>query len=295
MKQQLIILQGLPASGKSTYAMQLQVDNPGVYKIIAPNALNGMINNGEDSFLNYSQIKSLIPQLIETFAKDGFSIIIDDYNLRKADYYYYSSISDDLYKTTGVKLEVKSKFFDVPIKECIERDRYRIDSKGLRRIRTLFNKSDIPPYTEPLKYLDRDLNLPKAVVCDLDGTLALINDRDPYDSEACIKDLLNEPVADLIKMEKSLGTKIILLSGRKEIARNATLQWLENYTISFDKLIMRKDDDYRRDDIVKKEFYDEQISSDFYVKYVLDDRDQVVNMWRKVLKIPCFQVNYGPF
>lgn len=295
MKQQLIILQGLPASGKTTYAMHLQEKNPDLYKVIAPSELNEMFNNGKDTFSNFKQIRSVLPHLIECFAEEGFSIIIDDYNLRKSDYSYYSTISEDIYKTKGVQLELVTKFFDVPIKECVERDYLRINSKGLRKIKSLYDKSDIPPYSEPLNYADRGAHLPKAIICDLDGTLALITDRDPYDAESCLSDQLNAPVADLIRMEKSLGTSIILLSGRNEISRTHTMTWLKQHNISFDTLLMRKDYDFRKDSLIKKEIYDECISPVYFVKYVLDDRDQVVNMWRKELNLPCFQVNYGPF
>lgn len=295
MKQQLIILQGLPASGKTTYAMQLQEENPDIYKVIAPSELNGMFNNGKDTFSNIKQIRSVLPHLIKYFAEGGFSIIIDDYNLRKSDYSYYSSISEEVYESKGVKLELITKFFDVPIKECVERDHLRINSKGLQKIKSLYDKSDIPPYSDPLKYADRGIHLPKAIICDLDGTLALITDRDPYDAESCFSDQLNVPVADLIRMEKSLGTAIILLSGRNEVSRGATMKWLNQHNISFDILLMRKDNDFRKDSLIKKEIYDECIGPTYFVKYVLDDRDQVVNMWRKELHIPCFQVNYGPF
>jgi hypothetical protein len=43
------------------------------------------------------------------------------------------------------------------------------------------------------------------------------------------------------------------------------------------------------------EIYFEHINDQFYVEFVLDDRNQVVDTWRKDLKLNCFQVNYGDF
>ena len=58
---------------------------------------------------------------------------------------------------------------------------------------------------------------------------------------------------------------------------------------------MREEGDFRKDSIVKEEFYNDVIRDKYFVKYILDDRDQVVEMWRKKLNLPCFQINYGPF
>ena len=58
---------------------------------------------------------------------------------------------------------------------------------------------------------------------------------------------------------------------------------------------MRKTEDVRKDAIVKKEFFDTHIRDKYFVKYVLDDRNQVVDMWRLELGLACLQVNYGDF
>ncbi|MGH7203736.1 MAG: AAA family ATPase, partial [Candidatus Levyibacteriota bacterium] len=56
-----------------------------------------------------------------------------------------------------------------------------------------------------------------------------------------------------------------------------------------------KEKDFRKDAVVKKELYETHISGKYEVLFVLDDRDQVVEMWRKDLGLPCFQVDYGNF
>jgi hypothetical protein len=58
---------------------------------------------------------------------------------------------------------------------------------------------------------------------------------------------------------------------------------------------MRPAKDYRRDAIIKKEIFDREVAGKYYIEFVLDDRDQVVEMWRKERKLTCFQVNYGAF
>jgi hypothetical protein len=56
---------------------------------------------------------------------------------------------------------------------------------------------------------------------------------------------------------------------------------------------MRKDGDFRADYIVKQEILDAHIPKD-RVLFVLDDRQQVVDMWRRN-GLMCFQVAEGNF
>jgi hypothetical protein len=57
---------------------------------------------------------------------------------------------------------------------------------------------------------------------------------------------------------------------------------------------MRAAGDSRRDSIVKREIFDDRIRQVWHVKGVLDDRDQVVRMWRD-LGLTCVQVAPGDF
>jgi len=61
-----------------------------------------------------------------------------------------------------------------------------------------------------------------------------------------------------------------------------------------DALLMRAAGDSRRDSIVKREIFDARIRDVWQVKGVLDDRDQVVRMWR-ALGLTCVQVAPGDF
>ena len=51
-------------------------------------------------------------------------------------------------------------------------------------------------------YCEQNPDLPKAIICDLDGTLALMNGRNPFDASRCDNDLLHHPVANLLKNYK---------------------------------------------------------------------------------------------
>lgn len=142
-------------------------------------------------------------------------------------------------------------------------------------------------------YKDRDARLRDCIICDLDGTLSLMNGRNPYDYTACYNDKVNTPVWELLK--HLFGTYvIIILSGRGSEARHETERWLEKYNIKYYALYMRKAGDMRRDTIVKQEMYDAHIKDKFNVVFALDDRNMMVDHWRE-MGIPCFQVWYGDF
>lgn len=142
------------------------------------------------------------------------------------------------------------------------------------------------------------MNLPKAIICDIDGTLALIGNRSPYDGENVEQDLLNHPIANILEVYKHqqlFDITLILVTGREDRYRSQTERWLQKHSIAYDLLYMRKAGDKRKDTVVKKEIYKKQIKNSFDILFILEDRDQVVDMWRKELGLTCLQVEYGDF
>lgn len=129
----------------------------------------------------------------------------------------------------------------------------------------------------------------KIVICDLDGTLALLNGRNPYDASTCENDLLNEVVADIIKERN-----VILVSGREDKFRVQTELFLAKHGIKYMNLFMRKQGDFRKDSVIKREIYEQHIKDKYEVHFVLDDRNQVVQLWRE-LGLKCLQVADGNF
>lgn len=139
--------------------------------------------------------------------------------------------------------------------------------------------------------------LPKVVLCDIDGTVARRGERDPYDMTRVAEDDVNLPVAMTLNAYTLYGLPIIFISGRSETARADTEAWIDRHLpgVCPIGLHMRADGDIRKDAIVKRELYDANIHEQYEVVVVLDDRDQVVSLWRKELGLPCFQVAYGDF
>ena len=136
----------------------------------------------------------------------------------------------------------------------------------------------------------------RAVICDIDGTLADLGSRHPFDYDNVDKDSVKHATAELLRILHAAGLKIILVSGREASSRRKTIAWLAVNEIPWHELAMRKSGDFRKDTIIKREMYKNRIRDAYDVLFVLDDRDQVVEMSApKKLNLPCFQVDYGNF
>jgi len=145
------------------------------------------------------------------------------------------------------------------------------------------------------------------IICDLDGTLCDIEHRrahvatTPKNWDSFFygieDDTVNEAVMSVLEgWLKGFENEVIFCTGRPEKYRAATEGWLdEHYGVQLTgrELHMRKDGDYRPDDIVKEEILNTHIDKD-RVMFVLDDRQQVVDMWRHN-GLQCFQVAEGNF
>lgn len=136
---------------------------------------------------------------------------------------------------------------------------------------------------------------PEAVIFDVDGTLALRGDRDPYDWSSAGADKPNGPVVRVLHALARSGIAIVYVSGRVEDARSITENWIDREIGVGGRLYLRRSGDTRRDAIVKRELHDQHIRNSFTVLMVFDDRNQVVRMWRDELSLPCFQVADGDF
>ena len=135
----------------------------------------------------------------------------------------------------------------------------------------------------------------KAIICDIDGTLADMGTRKPYDFEHVDRDTVKHAAAETVRVFHKTGYRIILFSGREDSSKAKTTAWLNRNEIPFHELHMRRSKDFRKDAIIKKELYEAHVKNKYEVLFVLDDRDQVVKMWREELNLPCFQVDYGNF
>lgn len=278
----LLLLRGLPASGKTTFAKEL-ARNDGNWVRVNKDDLRNMLHGGRWSGKHERRIVQLERQLVEKALKDGKNVVIDDTNFNSIHEKQYREIA----KQYNADFEIKE--FDTPLEECIKRDNARPNGVGETVIRKMYNQYLKPA---PAKYTP-DSMLQPAIVCDIDGTLAHMHDRSPYDWSKVGNDMVDIPIAWLTSI-LFRSVSVILVSGRDESCRKETEDWLAKNGICYTKLIMRKEGDNRPDEVVKEEIFNEHIRGGYNVRFVLDDRDKVVDMWRQ-MGLKCLQVAEGDF
>ena len=278
------ILKGLPASGKSTLATKLVEKHAGRYKRINRDSLRKMLDASHYSKDNEKFITQVESFLILKTLEEGKHVIVDNTHLNPV----HVNRIKQLVKGKA-EVIINDSFLQVPVEECIKRDLQRLDSVGKDVIMQMYNKY-LKPAPKLVEYVE---GLPEAVIFDLDGTLCLMNGRNPYDASTCEQDLPNLQVVELYHLYKN-KYKIILCSGREDKYKEQTKKWLANNQIEYTHLYMRKSDDFRKDSIIKTEIYEKFIAPNYNVKLVIDDRDQVVKAWRE-LGLTVFQVAEGDF
>lgn len=297
---------GLPGSGKSTHARRMVADSGGRLRRVNMDDIRAMLDDHGDgrTWSHEHEKTALAIQDASVLAavRDGFNVVVDNTHL-----------------TSNMPRRIRSAlaghqvtyvvhdFTHVPLEECLARDAARTAPVGEKVIRRLHSRLasarrsgwrltpdwmaasrlTVEPYT-PLA------GKPTAVLCDIDGTLALNVSRGPYDFDRCGEDSLNNAVDDALYLYRAAGNHIVLMSGRGEEYRPQTQAWLAAHRVPYDELWMRPAGDTRRDDVVKLELFNAHVRARFHVLVSLDDRDRVVALWRG-LGIPTFQVNYGAF
>ena len=292
--KKLLILRGLPASGKSTFARNLLTENPHAWKRLNKDELRAMLDNSVHSIPNEKFVERVRDFMLVEALKEGKHVVIDDTNLSDRPIERITQVVQKYMKDSGDKVHTEIKDIDTSLEECLERDEKREKKVGRDVIMRMYKQHILKDERGP-HYQEQDDTLPHAIICDLDGTLAIIHDRSPFDAKRCETDLLNIPVAEIVKTYYQKGVKIILMSGREDNARSQTINWLSYNKIPYNALYMRKSGDMRKDSVVKKELFEAHVKDQFYVQFVLDDRNQVVDLWRLELGLLCLQVNYGDF
>jgi len=156
----------------------------------------------------------------------------------------------------------------------------------------------------------------KAIIVDLDGTLCNSEHRVKYVDGSLGKkdwdkfyggikdDKPNEWCSWLLtSFDQYLEPIILYVTGRAEKYRQATVLWLVNNNLDsfrfqdvkgYPRIYMRPDDDFRPDYEIKQEIYDNHIKDEFDVLFAIDDRKQVVDMWRRN-GVVCLQCDEGNF
>lgn len=278
----VIITKGLPASGKSTWAKE-QVKRRKDVKRVNKDDLRAMLDMGRYTQENEKFILDLRNHIIIKALARGFDVIVDDTNL-------HPKHERAIRALVGPNVKVEVKWFNVDVEECIKRDKQRIEEVGEKVIRRMWDdwnkrwkdQDCSVPDPKPVEgvYVP-DPDLPSAIIVDIDGTLATTDGkRGFFDWKKVGGDSVIEPTAEIVRhYYNDLGYAVILFSGRDSVCRQETIDWLYDNNIPYNELFMRTENDTTKDAIVKEELFDKHIVGNYNVKFCIDDRRQVKDMW----------------
>lgn len=290
----VILTVGISNCGKSTWAKGFIKKNPMYIEINRDDLRIALFCDGDRSKYNsykFSREKEgLVTKISETRAEfavsNGQGIIISDTNLNDKTRAFWTSFAD----LHGLELELE--IFDVPLHVCLDRNSKRditfYKSVILRQYSSFRKFMNMPVYTP-------DTSKPKAFLCDLDGTLLHNTNRKIFDYERVDTDTIDPVVEMVVDSLINEDMHMIIFTGREDIGscKAKTLALLDKHDVIYTSLYMRKLGDHRSDVIVKEEMF-WNIADDYNIVMAIDDRDQVVDLWRS-LGIKTLQCDYGQF
>ena len=133
MDQRIIMCQGLPASGKSTWSKQYCIDHPEFIRINKDDIRESFYPipyspEFEERIIDLERLHA------DIILSQGKSLIIDDTNFKEKYVNYWKNFAN----IRGIQIEIKR--FDISMEECIKRDASREKSVGKDVIIGMYEK-----------------------------------------------------------------------------------------------------------------------------------------------------------
>ncbi len=298
--QEIKLLVGCSGQGKSTYAIQYIKDNPNFYRVNRDDirkqlvgTLDGYYLRKDSKFLE-NRVTEIQHQNTRILLQNGSNIIIDNCHLSQ------KYIDEVIRKYNHMATITIVPFTSANRVECKKRVAQRdgVDTAYIDRqweqAKQLFDNLEVLSYPQVDIKVKSTENLSHCIICDLDGTLSLYdsNLKGAYDRDF-ENDTVSKPVCDIISAVP-LKTKLFFFSGRAEKFRKQTMEFLTKHLLDDEfELVMRKDNDQRKDSIVKLEMFYTHIREKYNVDFVVDDRLQVIEECWEKLGLFVFNVNQG--
>ena len=285
----LVIMRGLPGSGKSTWAKAWVNEDPiNRVRLNWDDMRNMMGPYWVPERENTGVLKELREKFLKHMMERNWDIVCDNMNLNPKEIEFYENIVKE-FNEDGHPYTIEFKDFFIPVEECIRRDAMRANPIGEKTIKSLFHKyMPLIVGNEHRKKIESQptyrADKPNCIIVDMDGTLAFnLSGRSFFDDIDMIKyDTPLLATVSILRAMKMTGTcNIFIVTGRSEKSREATEVWLAENNIPFDKVFMREDGDYSHSQDFKQKVYEDNIKNNYNVLFVLDDDTKCMKMYQE--------------
>lgn len=287
----LLLLRGLPASGKSTYARNLvNCDQPAWVRINWDEQRESLWGGGPFTKEKERKMQDATMEMAAHYLKNGVNVVVDNTNLNQKTVVSWLGLASN----TDSKFEVLD--IKTPIEECIRRDAARDGKAHVGRpvIERMALFSGLIKFEKPLAIFDLD-----GTLCDSEWRVQKYLSTKPKDWDGFYSEILKDDVRHAIAVNllyhQQEGHEIIILTGRPEDkCWRHTRIWLEHHSIRFDHIFMRSRGDKREDVVVKGEYMQKiiELAGIEKIKVVYEDRPRVVRAWQE-MGLPVIDVGNG--
>lgn len=282
----LYITVGISASGKSTWAdKKVQEDASKGITVVNINRdtirFNDVLPGSDWSTYKFTKareqaVSEIALQQFNDAVAAEYDIIISDTNLNEV----YRNAWVERGEENGYQVEIVD--FPITLEEAWKRDAARVNGVGHNTIYQQYKQWE--EYKGVKKYAP-DESKPKAIIVDVDGTIANKCDRSPFEWDKVGCDTPRLEIINMIRaFARSYGATPIFLSGRDSVCRDITQGWINchAYMDKDQELYMRAQDDTRKDTIVKEELFWEHVEPIYNVIAAFDDRPVIIRLWHKL-------------
>lgn len=296
-----IILRGVPASGKSTWAIDyvknvnknaVRINRDDIRRKYYPSKNFPYYIKGNKT---EEGVQRIVEDMMHNASVSKLDVIDDNTNLNKK--YFDRNVKDA--EKLGFTVEIKD-FFDIPLDKLIQRNLEREHSVPEDVIHRMY-KAQMHLQG---RYIEPDMSKQSCVLVDIDGTVAEMGKgeswgRAPYEWHKVGNDRPRPNVINTV-IDLSCRHHIFFLSGRDGCAYDATHDWLSKNVLAgglFEcgySLKLRDVDDSRADSVVKEELINKYVLPNYRIEFAIDDRNSVCYHYR-ALGLEVWQVAAGRF
>ncbi len=297
------ILVGISNAGKSTFAHQEWLKDPLNTVVISRDKVRNLLWNYTDETVHeyykhpeFNKLEKEVSKYCDTLIYESLEsnkiIILDNTHL---------DFKRDIKTYEYWNVPIELVWFDITLKEALTRNMSRNRKVDESIIEKQYSKyvqlrKDFEFSFSP-KMIKLNRNLPPCVIYDIDGTIAKMTDRSPFDWKRVEEDLVISEVTATLDWIGDLSDinrpTVLICTGRDGICLKETEEWLQTNGLYYDAIHIRSEGDMRADWVIKEEMWRE-IAEQYNIIGMYDDRLQVVRRAR-ALGLKVFNVEYNNF